>query len=251
MAFKTAKEYNESRFNNLFLLRNDGDSANVVFLYPSWDHVLIADVHYIKSSEYTGYVHCCGAGCPACGKNIRVQNKLFIPLYNVDAEEIQFFDRSARFENQLKSEVFDKFANPSEYVFSITRHGQAGSVDTSYEIRPVGRLAGTNYAQILADSNATFPDFYNRVCRDLSIDQLSKLLYAGSRANESADVTNMAAFTVTPRPVSGAAFTPPVYADPDESSSSFDSESESECYDSMSDSEDTCDIDLDDSDVKF
>ena len=65
MAFKTAREYNEDRFGGLFLLRNDGDYADVIFLYRSLDDVLIADTHYIKSADYSGYVHCCGRGCPA------------------------------------------------------------------------------------------------------------------------------------------------------------------------------------------
>ena len=33
MAFKTAKTYNDERFGELFMLRNDGDYADVVILY--------------------------------------------------------------------------------------------------------------------------------------------------------------------------------------------------------------------------
>jgi len=110
MAFKTVKTYNEEKFGGLFLLRNDGDFADVVFLYQSIDDVLVADTHYIKSSEYTGYVHCCGSGCPACAKGIRVQTKLFIPLYNIQDHEIQFWDRTMRFEPQLNQDVFSNHA---------------------------------------------------------------------------------------------------------------------------------------------
>ena len=127
----------EERYGNMFLLRNDGDSADVIFLYQSIDDALVADVHYIKSSSYSGYVHCCGRGCPACAKGIRIQNKLFIPLYNISANEVQFFDRSIRFENVLNNAVFSRFPNPSEFVFRITRHGAAGSMDTTYDISAV------------------------------------------------------------------------------------------------------------------
>ena len=68
MAFKTVESYNEARFGGFFLLRNDGDFADVVFMYRNKDDVLVADTHYVKGSDYSGYVHCCGRGCPACSK---------------------------------------------------------------------------------------------------------------------------------------------------------------------------------------
>lgn len=183
MAFKTAKSYNEEKFGGYFLLRNDGDYADVVFLYQSVEDVLVADVHYIKSNEYSGYAHCCGssAGCPACAKGIRTQTKLFIPLYNIKDNEIQFFDRTMRFEPQLQQDVFSKYANPSEFVFRITRHGEAGSVDTTYEIVAVGKNTMMPYAQILANHNATMPEYYNTICKDLSAAELQRLVTAGDR----------------------------------------------------------------------
>lgn len=213
MAFKTLKSYNEERFGDFFLLRNDGDSADVIFLYRSLDDVLLADTHYIKSAKYNGYVHCCGAGCPACGKGIRVQNKLFIPVYNVDAGEVQFFDRNIRFENQLENDVFSKFANPSEYVFKIIRHGAAGSIDTTYEIIAVGRVTGTPYESIVAKLLTTFPDRYSVVCKEYTPDELSSMLN-NNTSNYNSDVASMPAYTVTPRPVP-TSFESPVYAGDD------------------------------------
>lgn len=200
MAFKKITEYNEERFGNFFLLRNDGDFADVVFLYRSFDDVLVADAHYVKSNDYTGYIHCCGAGCPACAKGLRVQNKLFIPLYNINAGEVQFFDRSIRFQNQLESEVFSKFANPSDYVFRIIRHGAAGSFETTYEIVIVGHINGTSFDKICADNNVTFPDYYSNVCRDLSISEVSALFTTVSTtSNASVSSSDMPSYIVTPR----------------------------------------------------
>ena len=71
MAFKTMNDFNKERgYDNYFTLRNDGDTADVIILYRGVSDVLVADAHYIKSNDYTGYVHCCGRGCPACGKGI-------------------------------------------------------------------------------------------------------------------------------------------------------------------------------------
>lgn len=193
MAFKSVKSYNDERFGGMFLLRNDGDYADVVFLYPSVDDVLVADTHYIKSPEYSGYVHCCGKGCPACAKNIRVQTKLFIPLYNIDAREIQFWDRGIRFETQLQNDVFSKYPDPSNYVFRITRHGVANSVDTSYEITAVGRNTFAPYAQILADHHTSMPEHYENVCKEIQPSKLNDML------NASAKSTPNEPYQVTPR----------------------------------------------------
>ena len=197
MAFKTVKSYNDEKFNGLFLLRNDGDYADVIFMYQNEDDALVADTHYIKSSDYSGYIHCCGRGCPACGKNIRVQTKLFIPLYNIMDNELQFWDRGIRFETQLKQDVFSKYPNPSEFVFRITRHGVAGDVNTTYEIIAIGKNTYKSYNQILADNNASFPEYYNNICKELTSDKVHSLLSASS--DNSYSGSDMPSYQVTPR----------------------------------------------------
>ena len=98
MAFKTVNQFNKERgYENYFTLRNDGDTADVIFLYRSTDDVLVADAHYIKSENYAGYIHCCGRGCPACGKGISVRNKLFVPMYDLACNKIVFWDRNMFF----------------------------------------------------------------------------------------------------------------------------------------------------------
>ena len=57
MAFKSISQYNEDKNKDFFILQNDGDNAAVVILYRSVDDALVADVHYIKSGDYSGYVH--------------------------------------------------------------------------------------------------------------------------------------------------------------------------------------------------
>lgn len=60
MGFKSVKSYNDARYGGMFLLKNDGDYADVIFMYQDIEDVLVADTHYIKSPDYSGYVHCCG-----------------------------------------------------------------------------------------------------------------------------------------------------------------------------------------------
>ena len=205
MAFKTVKSYNDDKYKGLFRLVNDGDYADVIFMYQSVDDVLVANVHYIKSPDYSGYVHCCEKGCPACAKGIRTQTKLFIPVYNIEADEIQYFDRSMRFEPQLQNDVFSRFPNPSEYVFRITRHGEANSVDTSYEINAIGKNTYKPYAQILAEQHATMPEHYNTICLPLSISDLQSKLDAGEKPSNGYSPNEAYSYNATPRGGASAA----------------------------------------------
>ena len=206
MGFKKVQEYNEQRFGGMFVLRNDKEYADVVFLYQSIDDVLIAEeTHYIKSSEYSGYVHCCGKGCPACAKKIRVEPKLFIPLYNITAGEVQFWDRTARFELQLLNDVFSKFANPSKVIFRITRNGAPRDVNTRYTIAPVGSVDAihTSYDKICADNNIIFPDYYEKVCRSVTEFELNNMFNV-SEENEYGGAADLPSYQVTPRGVTPA-----------------------------------------------
>lgn len=197
MAFKSVKEYNENKFNGFFLLRNDGDYADVILMYRSEADVLVADTHYIKSADYTGYVHCCGKGCPACAKGIRVQTKLFIPVYNLREKKLQIWDRTLRFEPQLHKDIFSNFANPSEYIFRIIRHGEAGSVDTTYEFMIHEKRAPMTYDAIMQSLNTCSPDCYEVVCKSVTSSELYQMLNSSSISSvEGGDLPN---YQVTPR----------------------------------------------------
>ncbi len=207
MAFKSVKTYNEERYGGLFRLPDNGDSADVIFLYRNIDDVLVADTHYVKTSDYSGYVHCCGRGCPVCGRGLRVQSKLFIPVYNLTDNEIQFWDRNIRFEHQLSSDVFKKFPNPIDYVFKITRHGEANDVETTYEIQVMGKNSQESYEQILSRFNIKMPDHYETICREFSSSELASMLAKPASDNSSSDLPD---YSVKPRASAGS-MVPPVY----------------------------------------
>lgn len=228
MGFKSARAYNEERYRGLFILRNHGDFADVIFLYRNLDDVLIADTHYVKSADYSGYVHCCGRGCPACAKGLRVQSKLFIPLYNKTTGRIEFWDRSIKFENQLNTDVFLRCDNPSNYTFRIIRNGAAGDINTTYQIQVIG-VSDISYNDVLHKFNITLPDYYSTICKDVSAIELSRML---NNTSSSAD-QSLPSYQVTPR-ASGTApsdssIIPPVhdrvnaeYSLPDDTDSDID-----------------------------
>lgn len=202
MAFKSLSQYQEDKNGDFFVLPNDGDYADVVFLYKSVNDVLVADVHYINTTSYKGYVHCCGAGCPACNhgeKGIRTDHKIFIPLYNINKNKIEFWDRTTYFEQVLQKSVFGPFPNPSEAVFRITRHGEAGSRDTKYQIEPKFRNSSMPYEKILADFNITLPEGYSAICKEMSIAEMTQAF------NSTASASNLEDYGYTPVPRGAAA----------------------------------------------
>ena len=205
MAFKSVEQFNEDRYHNLFRLIDDGESADVIFLYQSKKDMLHATVHYVKFADYMGYVHCLDKGCPVCAlkrndgtPRIRMQEKLFIPVYNIAKDQIEFWDRSWNngFLAQLDREVFNIYANPSEYVFKITRKGSFNDKNTRYTFTAVGRNAVMPYADILAKFNATMPDYYDNIVKEYSYAELTTMI---QEQNVSSASDDMPAYVPVPR----------------------------------------------------
>lgn len=194
MAFRTVEQYNDDKYRFKFVIQNDNESQDVIFLYQSHKDMLVADVHYVISGEYTGYVHCTGDGCPVCalkrddGKDlIRKQTKIFIPVYNIGKDTIEFWDRSYNqgFVAQLDRDVFSRYPNPSEYVFKITRHGAYRSTDTRYDIRAVANNTLISYEAILAKFNATMPEYYENIVKSASVSELNEMLKSRGTDNST------------------------------------------------------------------
>lgn len=193
MAFKTAQEFKEQKYNGKFVLQNDGDYADVILLYRSQNDVLLADAHYIKSSLESTYCHCLGTNCPACRKGLRVQTKLFIPMFVISingapVNKILFWDRNSSFEPHLNNGVFKSVANPSEYVFRITRSGAFNTRDVRYNFA----LQMTNkqsYDEILATYKIKLPDYYETIIKEVDDAVMNSWLNSmGESSNRTGDL---------------------------------------------------------------
>ena len=91
MAFKSVAQIEKDTYGKFLRLTDDQQWVKGVLLYKSYDDVLSCDVHYIKSKDYSGYVHCCGSSCPACQKGISLRQKLFIPILVLDTSDLFCF----------------------------------------------------------------------------------------------------------------------------------------------------------------
>ena len=232
MAFKTMEAYDDARYGGMFRLINDGDYKDVVIMYQNRAEVLEADVHYLKSNDFSGYVHCLGTDCPACKKGIKVQPKLFVPLYVIQDNAILYFDRSPKFMALLDDAVFKNYPNPSEYVFRITRHGVANSVDTTYSIQAVGKNNFAPFAQILADHHTTMPADYEKICKDYDRTKVESILNNSTSTNGNVDYQSQ--YNAQPRGASAPAPVPqvsvatPIYNEPAPMPPAADSSDDSE-----------------------
>lgn len=213
MGFKTIEQYTEEKDKGFFVLRNDRDSAKVIFLYRSPKDVLVGDVHYLVTAGYSGYVHCLGAGCPACAKRIRKDTKVFTPLYNIDAQQIQFFDRNVKYwEPQLQDDVFKRYGDDAtQVIFTITRIGGVGDRSTRYTIQGTNMNNLISYDEICQKFNATFPEYYDTICKEMPADEMRSLLDSNAGAGFT-PASSLPSYTITPRGVSpeGAAAPAPL-----------------------------------------
>ena len=206
MGFKKLSEYNEERYGNKFILKDDGDSAEVIFLYRNYkDDVVVASSHYIKSADYSGYVFCNGKGCPACAKGIRIQHKLFVPLYVikrgkevVESDQIEFFDRTIKFDAQLQRDVFHSYPNPSDFVFKIIRHGESNSIETNYEIRAIAQNTLKSYDEILETCHVTMPEGYEAIIKEVSNNEMYEMLNNAPNTDSDSD-QSLPSYKITPR----------------------------------------------------
>ena len=203
MGFISVEQFNDERYHNMFKLMDDGDFADVIFLYRSRKDLLVGDVHYIKTPTYSGYTHCLGDGCPVCaikkadGTNlIRKQTKIFMPVYNInkidpatgDAGVVEFWDRNFNngFIAQLDREIFNIYANPSEYVFRIKRKGAFNDTQTRYSFVAVGKNSIATYDQILAKFQIKMPDHYESIVKSFTSVELSQMLQMQQNASAAA-----------------------------------------------------------------
>lgn len=140
----TADNYGGQGGGGYFRLKNDHDVARVRFLLDSIEDVEGYAVHKIKYNDKDRYVNCLRDYgqpvdvCPMCKAGYPVQAKYFIPLYNMDTNRVQTWDRGKNFGSKISS-LCSRYEHLVTHEFEIERNGKAGDTQTTYEIYPVGQ----------------------------------------------------------------------------------------------------------------
>lgn len=138
-----ADKYGGQGGGGFFSLKNDKDVARVRFLYESIEDVEGLAVHQVEIEGKKRYVNCIREygqpmdTCPFCAAKMFTTAKYFVPVYNMDEDRVQTWERGKQFGAKLSS-ICGRYPNLVSHVFEIERNGKPGDTSTTYEIYPIG-----------------------------------------------------------------------------------------------------------------
>lgn len=133
-----ADNYGGQGNGSFFSLKNNKDVASVRFLYNTLDEIEGFAVHEVEVDGKKRYVNCLREynepveNCPLCAARMKVVAKLFLCLYDIDADEVKIWDRGKTFFSKMSS-LCARYNPLVSTVFEIERNGKAGDMKTTYE----------------------------------------------------------------------------------------------------------------------
>ena len=174
-----------------FSLKNDKDTAQVRFLFNGIDDVanLGFSVHEVQIGDKKRAVNCLreyGApvdDCPFCRAQMAVRAKYFIPLYNIDQDKVQMWERGKKFGAKLSS-LCGRYPNLVSHIFEIERNGAPGDQQTTYEIYEMG-----NDDKRLADFEEA-PDALGSVVMNKTFEEMQYFLDRGAFPDDMGNNAN-------------------------------------------------------------
>ena len=174
----SADNYGGQGGGGFFSIKNDKEVAHVRFLYNGIDDVQGHSVHEIELDGKKRYVNCLREYgdpvdvCPFCKAGHFVQVKYFVPLYNMDADTIQTWERGKKFGVKLTS-MCSRYPNTVTHTFEIERNGKAGDTQTTYEIYETGETPNVTLDEF------DVPNPLGTIILDKSADELQSFLDTG------------------------------------------------------------------------
>ena len=125
-----------------FSLKEDKQVATVRFMYDKIEDVTPYVVHQVEVDGKKRYVNCLREynqpvdDCPFCREHKYSLVKLFLPLYNVDTDRVQIWERGKQFYNKISS-IAARYPDLVHHEFEIERNGKPKDTSTTYEIYEV------------------------------------------------------------------------------------------------------------------
>lgn len=138
-----ADKYGGSGGGSFFVLKDDGDSANIRFLYDDIMDIEGFAVHQVEMPDgKKRYVNCLRNygdpidNCPLCREKFKVMTRLFLKVYNEDDKECQVWERGKSYYNDLRI-LCSRYKPLHDEIVEITRSGKKGDKQTKYAAFPV------------------------------------------------------------------------------------------------------------------
>lgn len=177
-----ADNYGGNGGSSFFALKNDGDVARVRFMYNGMDDVVGYAVHEVTVDDKRRYVNCLRAynepksKCPFCEANNFQRAKLYIPIYDVDEDEVKIWERGKNFFQKM-SALCARYSNVQtplvSHIFEVERHGKKGDTGTQYEIYETG------VDETTLEDLPEIPDVLGSIVLDKSADEMREFLDTG------------------------------------------------------------------------
>lgn len=134
-----------------FQLQDDGDTAEVRFMYETIDDVQLDILHSIDTGKknkfgnpISQYVDCLRTykdpvdACPFCREGKTQLARLIIPIYDVDQNKTFIWDRGRKYFKRF-TKMSSRYPNLVSQVFEIERDGVRGDQQTEYTFEAVGQ----------------------------------------------------------------------------------------------------------------
>lgn len=186
-SFEEADKYGSSGGkSSYFSLKDDGDTARIHLLGDDMNDFPGYAVHRVPIGDGHRYVNCLReAGqpadvCPFCAEGShdpevsKVWAKLFIPIYNIDADEVQIWERGKTFFKEL-SQYCAHTPHVSEAVTEVTRSGKKGDTSTTYRLYELKEQDDFNMADVEDD----MPEILGKIILDKTADEMDYYLQHG------------------------------------------------------------------------
>ena len=175
----------QSNRGGFFSLSKDKETAKVRFMYEKAEDIEGYAVHKVRVGDKERYVNCLREynepvdKCPFCQAKLAVQAKMFIPVYNEDADQIQIWERGKTFYGKI-SGLSARYPNLVATEFEIERNGKPNDTKTTYEIYPMGAPDGTTIQDILDDLQMDeLPSPLGTIILDKSAEEMEAYLNDG------------------------------------------------------------------------
>jgi len=162
MARFSGKDFDKYNYSSnekktgFFQLKDDKATAKVRILYESADEIEGLSVHEVQIGDKRRYVNCLRSyndpidNCPFCQAKMKTYAKLYIPLYNEEAKQFQFWERGRTFYSKI-SGLVSRYKNIVSRTFEVERNGAKGDTGTDYSFYPFDDPDGTTIQDILDD----------------------------------------------------------------------------------------------------
>ena len=192
-SYDEADKYGSSSGGNYFSLKDDGDKAEVRLLGNDMNDFPGYSVHEVKVTGNNGQesrrlVNCLRehndpvSVCPFCEAKKKIIAKVFIPVYNIEEDEVQIWERGKGFFRTL-STYCSRNPHVVTAMTEITRQGKKGDTSTTYDLYKLDEDEEVK----LEDFEDDIPEILGRYVLDKTAEDMEYFLDYGSFPEEDED----------------------------------------------------------------